>query len=99
MLHFQRGGLLLAEATGLEVSASLLFCQGVARLGSRGLGSLRQLGDLLGLVGGEGGEPPCTEPYAGWCGSGELITPRDPILPLVSIRNLVSLDYLSGWNH
>ena len=24
-------------------------------------------------------EPPCTEPYAGWCGTRELITPGDPI--------------------
>ncbi len=26
---------------------------------------------------------PCTEPYAGWCGTGELITPRDPIRYLI----------------
>jgi len=27
-------------------------------------------------------EPPGTEPYAGWCGTRELITPGDPILRL-----------------
>ncbi len=47
---------------------------------------------------GNGLEPPCTEPYAGWCGTRELITPGDPIVllfvPLVAPTYRI-LEYLS----
>ena len=44
-------------------------------------------------------EPPCTEPSAGWCGTGELITPRDPIPPFrhVILIGIMGHAWVSGF--
>jgi len=34
-------------------------------------------------------DPPGTDPYAGWCGSRELITPGDPIRPYFNFLSLL----------